>query len=297
LSVANAAFQLDEVLDKATLDRDVMVRLWAFESAAKIPNSWRSLRERALHDPYSPIRRIVFESLEVDPETALSSFAAFLIDPSAAIRQSCQHVVDTRFKGSSAAYYRSALRGSTGQAASICVRGLAETGNVDDVKAIAGLISKTSARTRSEVVRALRRLGADRQLDLTAVLKMDVPSVAREAALSLLLSRAIPAVEVWRECLQNPNARVWPSVLRLFRHAGKWAQVQVYLEATAFSDPLVSAFAIERLQCWIEGSNRSFAQPSDNDRTTLPLLLDRIRGKLPLALEKELSFLLETACR
>jgi HEAT repeat protein len=297
LSIANAAFQLDEVLDKATSDPDVMVRVWAFESAAKIPNCWRRLQERALNDPYSPIRRIVFESLEVDPETPLSSFVAFLMDPSAAIRQSCQHLIDTRFNGSSAAYYRSALDGSTGQAASLCVRGLAETGNADDVKAIAGLISKASARTRSEVVRALRKLGADREVDLIAVLKMDVPSVAREAAHSLLLSRAIPAVDVWRECLQNPNSRVWLSVLRLFKHAGKWAQMQVYLEASAHSDQLVSAFAIERLQRWIEGSNRSFAQPSGSDRTTVPLLFDRIRGKLPSALERELSFVVETTCR
>ena len=297
LSIANAAFQLDEVLDKATSDPDVLVRTWAFESAVKIPNCWGSFQERALSDPYSPIRRIVFESLEVDPETPISSFVAFLTDPSAAIRQSCQHLIDTRFNGSSAAYYRSALNGSTGQAASICVRGLAETGNVDDVKAIAGLISKNSARTRSEVVRALRKLGADRELDLIAVLKMDVPSVAREAAHSLLLSRAIPAVDVWRECLQNPKERVWLSVLRLFRHAGKWAQMQVYLEASAHSDPLVSTFAIERLQRWIEGSNRSFAQPSASDQTTLPLLFDRIRGKLPSALGRELSFVLETACR
>jgi hypothetical protein len=295
LSIANAAFQLDDVLEKATSDPDVMVRMWAFESAAKIPNCWRSLRERALNDPYSPIRRIVFESLEVDPETPLSSFVAFMADPSAAIRHSCQHLIDARFNGSSAAYYRSALDRSTGQAASIYVRGLAETGNVDDVKAVAGLISSASARTRSEVVRALHRLGADRELDLIVMLRMDVPSVAREAAHSLLLSRAIPAVDVWRECLQNPRTRVWLAVLKLFRHAGKWEQMQVYLDASAHSDPLVSAFAVERLQRWIEGSNRSFAQPSADDRTTLPLLFDRIRGKLPSTLERELSFVLETA--
>jgi hypothetical protein len=297
LSMANAAFQPDEVIDKATSDPDVMVRMWAFKSAAKIPNCWRSLRERALDDPYSPIRRIVFESLEADPETPLSSFVAFLVDPSAAIRHSCQHLIDTRFNGSSAAHYRSAVDRSTGQAASICVRGLAETGNVDDAEAIAGLISRASARTRSEVVRALRKLSADRELDLIVVLRMDVPSVAREAAHSLLLSRAIPAIDVWRECLRNPNTRVWLAVLRLFRHAGKWAQMQVYLEASAHRDPLVSAFAVERLQRWIEGSNRSFTRPSASDRATLPFLFNRIRGKLPSALERELSFVLETAWR
>jgi len=297
LSMGNAGIKPEEMIDKATSDTDVMVRMWAFESAAKIPNSWQSLRERALKDPYSSIRRIFFESLEADPETPLFSFVAFLMDPSAAICHSCQHLIDTPSNGSSAAYYRSALDGCTGQAASICVRGLAETGNADDVKAIAGLISRASARTRSEVVRALRKLGADRELDLIAVLKMDVPSVAREGAHSLLLSRAIPAVDVWRECLQNPNSRVWLSVLRLFRHAGKWAQMQVYLEASAHSDQLVSAFAIERLRRWIEGSNRSFAQPSGSDRTTVRLLFGRTRGKLPPALERELSFVVEKTCR
>jgi HEAT repeat protein len=297
LSMANAAFQPEDVLDKATSDSDVLVRMWAFESAVKMPICWRSLRERARNDPYSPIRRIAFESFEADPKTPLSSFVAFLTDPSAAIRHSCQHLIDTRLNGSSAEHYRSALNQSTGQAASICVRGLAETGTVDDAKAIAGLISTASARTRSEVVRALRRLGADRELDLIAILKTDVASVAREAAHSLLLSRAIPAVDVWRECLQNPNARVWLAVLKVFRLAGKWAQMQVYLEASANRDLFVSEFAVEQLQRWVEGSNCSFAQPTANDRATLPFLFDRIRGKLPSALERELSFVLETACR
>jgi HEAT repeat protein len=295
LSVANAAFQVDEVLDKAASDPDVMLRMWAFESALKIPNSWRSLRERALRDPYSPIRRIVFESLKVDPETPMSSLVEFLMDPSAAIRNACQDLIDTRFNGDSAAYYRSALDGSSGQTLSICVRGLAEIGNVDDAEAIARFISNPSARTRSEVVRALRKLGAEQELDLVALLKAEAPSVAREAAHSLLLSRTIPAVDVWQECLQNPRPRVWLSVLRLFRHAGKWAQLQVYLEATAHSDPLVSAFAIERLQHWIEGFNRTFTQPSGSDRTILPLLFERVKGKLPLAIERELGFLLESA--
>jgi HEAT repeat protein len=297
LSLANAAFQPDEIIDKASLDSDVIVRMWAFESAAKLPTCWRGLRDRALEDPYPPIRRIAFDSLESDPETRLSSFVGFLLDPSAPIRHSCQHLIESRFDRSPAAHYRSALDGSTGQAASICIRGLAETGNVDDARAIAGLISRASARTRSEVVRALRRLGADQDLDLIAVLRTDVPSVAREAAHSILLSRAIPAVEVWRACLQNPKTRVCLAVLRLFRHAGKWSQMQVYLEASAHGDPAVGAFAVELLRRWIEGSNRSFAQPSASDRNALPVLFDRIRRELPAALERELSFVFETAWR
>jgi len=296
LSVANAAFQPEEMIDKATLDRDVLVRLWAFESAARIPTSWQILRERARHDPYSPIRRIFFKALENDRETPVSSFFAFLSDPSAAIRHSCQHLLDTRLSGSSAAHYRSALSQSSGHAARIRVRGLAETGNVDDAKAIAVLISSSSARTRSEVVRALRTLGADYEIDLIGLVKMDVPSVAREAAYSLLRDRSTPAVDVWRECLQNPNARVWLAVLKLFSHAGKWAQMQVYLEACAHEDPLLRAFAVERLRRWIGECNRSFAQPGANDRATLPLLFERIRGTLPPALERELSFVFQTTC-
>jgi len=219
------------------------------------------------------------------------------LDSSAAICHSCQHLIDKRFNGSSAAYYRSTLDRSTGQTASICVRGLAETGKVDDSKAIAGLFATGSARTRSEVLRALRRFSADREIDLIAVLRMDVPSVAREAAQSLLINRTIPAVDVWRESLQNPDTRVWLAALKLFKHAGKWAQLNVYLEANVHKDPVVSAFAVERLQHWVQGSNRSFAQPSAEDRTTLPILFNRIREKLPSTLERELSFVLQTACR
>jgi hypothetical protein len=297
LAMVNAAFQPDEVLDRAASDRDVLVRMWAFDSARRIPNCWQNLRERAQNDPYSPIRRMFLESLLSDPGTPSSSLVPFLVDRSAGIRHSCQHLIDNRLSGSSAAHYRAALGQSTGQETSIYIRGLSETGNPDDARTIAALISSASARTRSEVVRGLRRLRSDRELDLVAVLRTDVPSVAREGALSLLISRAIPAVYVWEVCLQNPNVRVCLAVLKVFKHAGKWAQMQVYLEASAHNDPLVSAFAIERLQRWIEASNRSFAQPGSDDRITLPRLFDRIRGKLPAALERELRFVLETSCR
>jgi hypothetical protein len=73
--------------------------------------------------------------------------------------------------------------------------------------------------------------------------------------------------------------------------------MQVYLEASAHGDPAVGAFAVELLRRWIEGSNRSFAQPSASDRNALPVLFDRIRRELPAALERELSFVFETAWR
>ena len=299
IAAGNPGTSLQEVFDAATSDPDVMVRKWAYSSAAKmIPHDWSRFRERASIDVYSPIRRISFESFEGDRSVQPDRVLGFLFDRSAAIRRECQSVARKRFDKSAAGIYRNALESDNLHGSvDVCITGLAETGDSGDVPAIARLLSSTSARTRRSVLRAIRSLGSDEGVDLIAILRADVPSVAREAAFTLLTRRTVPADFVWRESLRNRNPRVCRAVLKLMRYAAKWAQLRVYLEAVAHSDLPVSTFAIGRLQRWLDWSNRSFAQPTSADKTDLPILFEGIREKLPAALANQLRFVVQAACR
>lgn len=148
LAAGNPAFSPEDVIEDASRDRDVLVRKWAFLSAAKIvPQNWPSLRERATSDLYFPIRRIALESLEAEPNAEASRFYPFLLDRSAAIRRSCQALIGTRFRGLATDFYRSTLGDAPVRSMDICVLGLAETGDGSDAFAIAELLPSRSSRS------------------------------------------------------------------------------------------------------------------------------------------------------
>ena len=200
-----------------------------FSSAVTIaPQIWRRLRERASKDSDSPIRRIAFESLEVESNVEAARFFPFLLDRSTIIRRSCQSLIDTRFQGSAVDFYRNAIGATPARLIDICVSGLTETGDSSDAFAIATLLPSTSSRTRCAVIRGLRALKSDHNIDLFALVAADVPSVAREAGISLLVQNSMLADVVWEQSLKNPDSRVCLAVLRLLRRAGKWAQIRIY---------------------------------------------------------------------
>jgi hypothetical protein len=298
LGAVNPAFSPAEVIEQASTDRDVVVRKWAFLSAVVIvPQDWPRLRELAVADPYSPIRRIAFESLEAEPNVQATQFFPFLLDRSAGIRRACQSLIGSRFQGSAVDFYRNAIGVASARTIDICVLGLTETGDHSDAFAIARWLPSSSSRTRCAVIRGLRTLKADHDIDLLALVAAEVPSVAREAAISLLVRDSMPAYVLWQQCLKNPDPRVWLGILKLLPRTGKWAQIRVYMGAVNIGENRISAYAVEQLQRWVDRYNRSFAQPTSSDWKILEETFERVRGGLPSDLTRELSFLLQTAFR
>jgi len=294
LAAENASFAARELIDAGTADSDVLVRRWAFEFAlASSPEDWRRVSGRAGKDSYGPIRRMAYESLAADPVLSFESVSSFLFDGSAALRRACQGLVAERFGVSSAEIYRAALRDGT-RVTSVCVQGLAETGTPDDASMIAPLMSSRSARVRAAVIRALRALGRDQDLPLLEIVRSDVPSVTREAAFSVLRRREVPAMVVWQESLRNVDGLVWMGALKWMRIAGKWDQIQVYLDAAGRPDPGVRAFAVTRLKAWAAGYNRTFSQPNADEKASVQELFKGMRETVPVELARELEFVFRT---
>lgn len=292
----NPGLSTRDVIERATLDSEVVIRNWAFQSASKVvPENWARLRERASRDTYSPIRRIAFASLEAEADLDGDRFLPFLLDPSGPIRASCQAVMEQRFQQSAAEFYRKEISNGSSHAIKICIEGLTETGDRSDALAIARLLSNGSARTRCAVLRSLRALKSDGTLDLESLLTSDVPSVAREAALSLLARNNTPTYTVWQKSLQNPNSRVWLAILKVLGSAEKWTRFHIYCDAASNSNARISAYAVDRLQRWILSYNRSFSQPSLGEATVLRESFQQVREKLPSHLVRELDFTLEAA--
>jgi HEAT repeat protein len=299
VAVENPALTVDDVIEQAIGDPDVIVRKWAYTaSRSLLPASEEALRLRAAEDPYGPIRRIAFDAFAANPSARPEDVMPFLFDRSAAIRRDCQTEISNRIGKSAAEFYRTRIQNHSSKNADISVLGLAETGTRDDAVMIAALLGSRSARVRRAVVRALRILAANGyEATLLRVVSSDVPSVAREAAFALLCSRAVPADGVWAEAKKNGDRRVRSGVLKLLKNAGKWQQLQFFLEASADSDLNLSELAIGMLSAWMQNSNSSFVQPSTTDTEMSLRPLESVRRCLPAPLVHQLEFILQTAAK
>jgi HEAT repeat protein len=291
--------EVGDVIAHALKDPDVVVRKWAFTAGPELlPQERVELTKRAARDSYGPIRRLAFEIIKAQPISRWEDFEPFLLDRSTTIRKSCQIAIEKRFGVAPADFYRARLQGRTSGYMDVAVLGIAETGNRQDETVITALLRSRSAKTRCAVIRALCILGAEPNSDtLRNTVSGDVPSVAREAALSLIAGRIAPAESIWIAASKNPDHRVRARILKLFRNVGKWMQIRLYLDAATDTESMVSTRAIWLVSEWVRKFNASFAQPSAPDKVTIPPLLESARRRLPEALVRELDFIVQTSLR
>jgi hypothetical protein len=142
----------------------------------------------------------------------------------------------------------------------------------------------------------MRLLSANQPVTtLLQLVAEDVPSVADEAARTLLSLRLVPAQSVWAAALNNNEARVRRGLLKLFARTSKWQQLPICLQAAADSDPDVSERATVMLCRWVDRSNRSFVPPSSTETERSRELLANVRNPLAPRLIRDLDFILRTA--
>jgi hypothetical protein len=160
------------------------------------------------------------------------------------------------------------------------------------------LLANRSARVRRSVIRALRILGAEgNEATFLEVVSTDVPSVAREAAFTLLSGRTVPVDTVWTKALANTDLRIRISVLKLLKNAGKWEQLRFYLQAAAGSDPGLAERALGMLSQWLEKFNSSFVQATISDLEACVELTEAARRHLPASVVRQLDFILKTSAK
>lgn len=299
VAVRNPELNIHEVLAQAIGDTDVLVRKWAFTTGPDLlPARRDELTSLAAKDSYGPIRRIAFDVLSAGSPSAFDRLLPFLLDRSATIRRECQSVVSQRTGRSPAEVYRARIQDSGPKNLDISVVGLAETGDRTDVDEILNLLASRSARVRRSVIRAMRILGAEgNEATFLEVVSTDVPSVAREAAFTLLSGRTVPADAVWAKALTNTDLRIRISVLKLLKNAGKWEQLRFYLQAAVDSDPGLAERAMGMLSQWLEKFNRSFVQASISDLEACVELTEAARRRLPASVARQLDFILKTSAK
>lgn len=273
----------------------MVIRTWAFASGpvllATNEIDWGRL---AANDTYPPIRQRAFDALarnEIRPE----DLSKFLFDRCTGIRRTCQVLCQERFGFAPVQVYREALAGESSKRTEIAARGLAETGSREDGQRLFDLLDHTSARVRSEAVRALGILNIEQVKErLLERISSDSRSVAREATSVLLSRKAASPDAIWAAVKQNPHEQVQLAVLRQMWRAGKWVQLRLYLDS-AISDNLdLAECALERLLVWESQFNRTFVQPTFGEPSALLDLLQTVESRLPVDLAKRIAFIVRS---
>lgn len=284
LAVANPGFEPRALLDQALSDGDAMVRRWAFEVARDVfPEDRAPLLARAAKDPYGPIRRTAMEA---------GNAADFLLDRAASIRREAQ-----RASTNAAEFYRSGLN-SEDSLLEIRVLGLGETGSASDGETVAALLSHRRARVRRAAIRAAGMLRTPiESRTLLAAVASDLPSVAREAAATLIAERAVETEPIWRAACANADSRVANAVLPMFRRSGKWPQMARFLEAAISADERIAIRASVQIRWWIESFNARFTQPTEAEKAEVRERFAAARRCLDTDMVRELKLILDSLDR
>jgi hypothetical protein len=222
-------------------------------------------------------------------------FERFLLDRSTEIRRACQSLYASQFADSPAGFYRKAVEGANPKKLEVAIRGLSETGAKEDRSVVRGLLANRSARVRRASIQALGRFGTEgEEKVLLQIVTSDTRSVARDAAEVLLRVRAVAADTIWSSATTNPNQFVPITVIRLFKSASKWQQIEIYLQAAMSQERGLSECAVGMVSSLIQRFNRSFAQPSGTELEVASTLLETASSRLPVSVRTELGFLLKT---
>jgi HEAT repeat protein len=287
------------LLDTARRDPDVVIRRWAYGRAQDLSATGDRDRyfEQAAADPFVPIRRIALEHWKRrDGPTADRVAEAFLFDRAADLRADAQRWWQARVTAPVAEIYRRTIREGTSSRLVGALNGLAETGAAEDGELTRPYLEHSRARVRRAALRALCRLAPSYTVaPFVEALFRDRSSVATEACRCLQgRTSELDLPGLWSLALGEP-AVVRVRLLRLVRSVGKWQRLEFLLIAAIDPHSTVRTVALQELEDWRAGFNRSFATPSDGHLDTLRHLVERSRSVLPADLTRQIEFLIRVA--
>lgn len=294
LMAESAASARLDILSQLTRDSDPGMRTWAAHHLLPdIPDSeLPEVVKPMLKDRYMPVRSQALALLvQRRPEVAREALLAGLLDPHVSVRELARYYQMQSADFEASGFYRNALLNgnSDDQYAAIC--GLGETGGAGDGEFVVNFLHHKEPKLRRAAVYALGRLdGTEYQMRIFAMLSDPQSRVVKQAVKSLLpLARQLPMQWI-RDLPETDDRRIVRQVgLVLMLKRGKWERLPLVLQLCADADPVIASQALNALRDWFSGYNRSFAEPTREDRDDILRALEKFGGKVPTKLAQEME--------
>ena len=260
---------------RAATDADPLVRVWFVAQLGRLGASSRNqwLRQLIADRSTYVVRRVILGlSTDLKAELHSSIVEAFCSD-TVAVRRAARHCLQDWERPDFARIYRDRLDGAPSERVRPgWIAGLGETGQTDDLAAIAAFIEARRPRIRSASLRAISLL--DRQAASGPLVRgvEDVSGRVRRVAVAVLLDGCSndEADRLYQLLGSSRDERAVAASLRVLVGRGGWEAVAAILIAASRDIVSVRAEGWSRGVAWIQRyGSRGWVQPS---ASILPML-------------------------
>jgi hypothetical protein len=285
-------------VERAILDRDAVVRLWAARQLEAMeagdPRLASSIRARMLDDSVSGVRlEAIYSLVRVKASNATPELIQKLLDPSAAVRHAARYYL----KESGSAidfrdYYQRSLDGKAKRLAT-AIAGIAETGTRDDAGVLQPLLAHRSAKVVRAALRARAKLDAQgTRSDRLAALADPRLGVIQEALRLLgrrLASTEVATVRDLAERAKTPEAA--DAIALAAARLPIWTDLMTLLWLAERSNSQVAKAAVAQLAVWEPREQPSYGvrPPAAAVQSEMRRALETARARLPLPVAVELE--------
>jgi hypothetical protein len=270
------------LVERALRERVPAIRFDALRDACESfdNDTLAPIVDAARGDAFMPIRRRALEaSIERYPELAVSRARDALLDASPAMREVGRRTVAQREPTTSVAqFYREQLVGGSVSQLVPVIAGLGETGQVSDAELVSPFVADTRPRVRREAIRSLGRLAALANAStITSALMDSSAKVVRAACEVVKANPSLVDYETVRTLVEDaPFTHSRIQALRLSSSLGKWANLQLLLEAARTSDPAVGAEVRKQVGVWLATANARSTVPTTRQTASISELLNNV---------------------
>ena len=269
-----------EIVRRALAEQDSVIRFDAVRAACESFDDamLTPVLDQAVDDAFMPIRRrALTEAIERYPENAGERARDALLDRNPAVREVGRSWLAKHEPATDVAeFYRRQLQSADSSASAASIAGLGETGKAGDASVVAPLVADRRSRVRRAAIRALGRLDAAANAAVfVSGLSDPSPRVAAAAREVLSANPSLTDYETIRSTIADGAfAHTRVQAVRLAETLGKWASVQLLLEAGRVPRPEVREEVRYRLARWLYTANFRSTAPKPEQVASILGLLD-----------------------
>lgn len=210
-----------------------------------------------------------------------------LLDRSEAVRGEARRALEAVQPMDFAAFFRQRLH--DGNPALVrAIDGLRETGGREDAALVRAFVDHPLPRVRIAALRALDRFAAEGVEDFLLLAIADPSRAVSTTAAKLLRPHVAKVAPGELGAIVSAELPSWArrNALSLIALRGKWIALPWLVRATTNADDTVAVHASVLLRRWRERFNRSFTQPTREQRAEALAALDRLQDRAPARLAR-----------
>lgn len=272
-------------------EKNPFLKFLLFKNLKQLGEDMEAISRMFLQEKYALSRRLALQYLwEADVDDILEIIRRALLDKDMGVRRwAYLFMKDRNPDFNFSLFYKEHL--ATHPVASLYELG--QTNRVDNIESIKPYLYDERSVVTCAAIWSLMRLDEQQYSKITVELLADSRSAVVKLAQQLIVKYDIcnyaRVLEIFWETPYDFSQR---KCLYLLTQAPKWQRIYYLLEALACKKENVRFIVIQYIENWLANFNKSFVEPSDEQKANLRRLLAENEAVLPTNMKKELHFIL-----